>query len=186
MKKLLERSFSPAMAFLRSLFLAMAWTMIWTTAGLAPTRISAQDPIFSQFYAMPLQINPAFSGSAGAPRAGLAYRNQWTGFQSAYRTYAAYYEQSFDRLNSGIGFHLEGDNAGDGIFVTNRFSGAYAYRIKVNEQIARKQGSHDRAKLARMAHRLEAYGQKTPESLTLKIYHRNPLGLGTDIHCEPA
>ena len=79
----------------------------------------AQDPIFSQFYAMPLQINPGFAGSARAPRAGLAYRNQWTGFQSAYRTYAAYYEQSFDRLNSGIGFHVEGDNAGDGIFKTN-------------------------------------------------------------------
>jgi len=140
MKKLLERSFLPAIGFSRSMFIAAAWTMIWAAAGLTPTRVSAQDPIFSQFYAMPLQINPAFSGSAGAPRAGLAYRNQWTGFQNAYRTYAAYYEQSFDRLNSGIGFHLEGDNAGDGIYITNRFSGAYAYRLKVNNLIALKLG----------------------------------------------
>lgn len=109
------------------------------TAGVfSPTEAIAQDPIFSQFYAMPLQINPGFAGSARAPRAGLAYRNQWTGFQSAYRTYAAYYEQSFDRLNSGIGFHLEGDNAGDGIFKTNQFSAAYAYRLKVNDDIAVK------------------------------------------------
>ncbi len=105
-------------------------------AGMA----GAQDPIFSQFYAMPLQLNPGFAGTAAAPRAGIAYRNQWTGFNSAYRTYAAYYEQSFNRLNSGIGFHLEGDNAGDGIFKTNRFSAAYAYRLKVNDFIALKLG----------------------------------------------
>ena len=103
------------------------------TAGLFPTRAFAQDPIFSQFYAMPLQINPGFAGSALAPRAGLIYRNQWTGFNSAYRTYAVYYEQSLDRVNSGIGFHLEGDNAGDGIYKTNRFSAVYAYRLKVND-----------------------------------------------------
>lgn len=109
-------------------------------AGLFPSLAIAQDPIFSQFYAMPLQINPGFAGTALAPRAGLAYRNQWTGFQNAYRTYAAYYEQSFDRLNSGIGFHLEGDNAGDGIFKTNRFSAMYAYRLKVNDFIALKLG----------------------------------------------
>lgn len=109
-------------------------------AAFSPARVAAQDPIFSQFYAMPLQINPGFAGSALAPRAGLAYRNQWTGFGSAYRTYAAYYEQSFDRFNSGIGFHLEGDNAGDGIFTTNRFSAMYAYRLKVNDFIALKLG----------------------------------------------
>jgi len=105
-----------------------------------PTLALAQDPVFSQFYAMPLQLNPAFAGTAMAPRAGIAYRNQWTGFQSAYRTYGAYYEQSFDRLNSGIGFNLEGDNAGDGIFKTNRFSAVYAYRLKVNDFIALKIG----------------------------------------------
>jgi type IX secretion system PorP/SprF family membrane protein len=118
----------------------IATTVFLALMGLFPASAIAQDPIFSQFYAMPLQLNPAFAGSANAPRVGLAYRNQWTGFNSAYRTYAACYEQRFDRLNSGIGFNLEGDNAGDGIFITNRFSGAYAYRLKVNELISLKLG----------------------------------------------
>lgn len=104
------------------------------------TVASAQDPIFSQFYAMPLQLNPGFAGSANAPRAGVIYRNQWTGFGNAYRTYAAYYEQSLDKLNSGIGFYAEGDNAGDGIFKTSKFSATYAYRLKVNDELAIKLG----------------------------------------------
>ena len=101
---------------------------------------SAQDPIFSQFYAMPLQINPGFAGSAFAPRIGVAYRNQWTGFSNAYRSYAVFYEQSLDRLNSGIGFNLEGDNAGDGIYKTTRFSALYAYRLNINDDLALKLG----------------------------------------------
>jgi type IX secretion system PorP/SprF family membrane protein len=102
--------------------------------------VLAQDPIFSQFYAMPLQINPGFAGSANAPRVGIAYRNQWTGFNNAYRTYAAFYEQRLNRLNSGIGFYAEGDNAGDGIFKTLKFSATYAYRLQVTDDIALKLG----------------------------------------------
>ncbi|HND88644.1 MAG TPA: PorP/SprF family type IX secretion system membrane protein, partial [Saprospiraceae bacterium] len=107
---------------------------------LCSLQAGAQDPIFSQFYAAPLQINPGFAGSALAPRMGLIYRNQWTGFNNAYRTYAAFYEQSLDRLNSGLGFHVEGDDAGNGIYKTNRFSAIYAYRLKVAEKFAIKLG----------------------------------------------
>ena len=100
----------------------------------------AQDPIFSQFYAAPLQLNPAFAGSSYAPRAGAAYRNQWTGFNNAYRTYAVFYEQSLDRLNSGIGFNVEGDDAGNGILRSTRVSVVYAYRLKITDQLAVKIG----------------------------------------------
>lgn len=102
--------------------------------------LTAQDPIFSQYYAAPLQINPAFTGSGYAPRIGAAYRNQWTGFNNAYRTYAAYYDQNLDRLNSGIGFNLEGDDAGNGILRTMRFSALYAYRLKINDDLGVKIG----------------------------------------------
>lgn len=102
--------------------------------------VLAQDPIFSQFYAMPLQINPGFAGSSNAPRMGVAYRNQWSGFQNAYRTYAVFYEQSLDRLNSGIGFQVEGDNAGNGILRTTRFNANYAYRLGITDDVALKLG----------------------------------------------
>lgn len=111
--------------------------LLLTAAG----RLAAQDPLFSQFYAAPLQLNPAFAGSAFAPHAGVSYRFQWPGFDNAYRTYAAFYEQSLERLNSGIGFNLEGDNAGNGIYKTIRFSAIYAYQLRISDALAIKIGA---------------------------------------------
>ena len=102
--------------------------------------VQAQDPIFSQFYAMPLQINPGFAGSSFAPRVGMAYRNQWTGFSNAYRTYALFYEQQLDHFNSGVGFNLQGDNAGDGILRSTAASVNYAYRLSVDDGLTLKLG----------------------------------------------
>ena len=48
----------------------------------------AQDPVFSQFYATPMQLNPAFAGTTYAPRITLNYRNQWPSWPNAYTTYA--------------------------------------------------------------------------------------------------
>jgi Bacteroidetes-specific putative membrane protein len=90
---------------------------------------------------MPLQINPGFA--ALPPPEGRAGLSEPVDVPSkaTYRTSAVFYEQSFDRLNSGIGFHLESDNAGDGIFKTNRVSAMYSYRLKVNDFIALKLGA---------------------------------------------
>lgn len=100
----------------------------------------AQDPLFSQFFAAPLQLNPAFSGSAPAPRFGSTYRLQWPTVSAAYRTFAVFYEQRIDRWNSGIGFHLENDNAGDGIYRTTSFAANYAYQVNLTGHFALKLG----------------------------------------------
>ena len=101
--------------------------------------LAAQDPAYSQFYAAPLQLNPAFAGSAFAPRFGGIYRNQWPGL-NAYQTYGFFYEQNIDRLNSGFGIFLEGDNAGDGILKTSRAAASYAYNLRLSEGLMVKLG----------------------------------------------
>lgn len=103
-------------------------------AVLLGSKLCAQDPVFSQYYATPLQINPAFAGSAFAPRFGVGYRHQWQGLNRAYSTYTAFYEQRIERLNSGLGVHIEGDDAGNGILRSTRFSAHYAYRVMINSQ----------------------------------------------------
>src|SRR6185295_17434324 len=66
------------------------------TAGLGD--LLAQDPEFTQFYANPLYLNPAFAGTARCPRICLNYRNQWPGISGTYVTYSASYDQHFDAI----------------------------------------------------------------------------------------
>ncbi len=100
-----------------------------------------QDAIFSQFHAVPVRMNPAFAGSAFAPRAAVAYRNQWPGFGTAYQSYTAYYEQQIEQYNSGIGLSFEGDNAGQGMRRTTAVSALYSYRVAVNREVDLKFGA---------------------------------------------
>ncbi len=49
--------------------------------------MKAQDPHFSQFFASPLTLNPAFTGKFdGTVRIAGNYRNQWPAFNNVYTT----------------------------------------------------------------------------------------------------
>ncbi|MEZ4982401.1 MAG: type IX secretion system membrane protein PorP/SprF [Saprospiraceae bacterium] len=100
---------------------------------LGSSEILAQDPVFSQFYAAPLQLNPAFAGNSLAPRISLNYRNQWPSLTGGYVTYAASYEQLFEPLNSGLGLMVQADDAGDGTYKSTNFGLSYAYRLNFGE-----------------------------------------------------
>lgn len=95
-----------------------------------PNSVKAQDPVFSQFYASPLQLNPALTGSADAPVFHLNYRNQWPSIANAYNTYALSYNQLFPKLNSGFGINLMGDIAGAGIYSATQVGISYAYQLQ--------------------------------------------------------
>jgi type IX secretion system PorP/SprF family membrane protein len=95
--------------------------------------VFSQDPVFSQFYAAPLHLNPAFAGVTYAPRVTLNYRNQWPSWPNAYVTYAVAYEQPLEALNSGLGFTAMADNAGDGIYRTLRLNGVYGYQVRLKD-----------------------------------------------------
>lgn len=100
----------------------------------------AQDQVFSQFYAAPLQMNPAMVGNTYAPRLSLNYRNQWPAFNQAYVSYAAAYDQYFEKANSSIGFFALSDVAGNGIYKTNQASLFYAYNLKLADEFYLKGG----------------------------------------------
>ncbi|MEN0004691.1 MAG: PorP/SprF family type IX secretion system membrane protein, partial [Bacteroidota bacterium] len=94
----------------------------------------AQDPVFSQFYAAPLQFNPAFAGTTLAPRINLNYRNQWMAVdQQGYQTFAASYEQSIERLNSGFGITIMADDAASGTYKTNFVNLVYGYKLRIQD-----------------------------------------------------
>jgi len=104
----------------------------------------AQDPIFSQFYNAPLQLNPAFAGISTDPVVAINYRDQGPGLVSrfgfpngAFTTYSASFDRYFPDANSGVGLMIISDKAGEGttggsLLSHVGVSGFYSYNLKVN------------------------------------------------------
>lgn len=101
----------------------------------------AQDPHFSQFYANPMYLNPAFAGSAGGARIAMNWRYQWPSAAGGdFMTYSASYDQHFDGLGGGIGGQVMYDRAGDGNLATTNAMIAYSYQLNVNDVLSVKAG----------------------------------------------
>ena len=97
---------------------------------LAGRQATGQDMHFSQFYANPIYLNPAFAGASKCPKLNLNYRNQYP-VQGVYETYSASYDQYVPALNGGLGLLVLRDDAGDGAFTTTRVSGVYSLHLQV-------------------------------------------------------
>jgi type IX secretion system PorP/SprF family membrane protein len=99
----------------------------------------AQDPQFSQFYANPLYLNPAFAGSTKCPRVQMNYRNQWPGVGS-FVTNSFSFDQHIDLINGGVGILATNDRAGENTLNTTNISGIYSYELKVSREFTLKAG----------------------------------------------
>ena len=81
------------------------------------TAAEAQDPRFSQFYAAPMHVNPAFTGVfEGSWRVGMNYRDQWSSvLDEPYRTVGASYDMRLNVVGNdyfNFGFNFISDQAG--------------------------------------------------------------------------
>lgn len=93
----------------------------------------AQDFHYSQFYAAPLYLNPALTGSTELSRVGLNYRKQWPGLDHDFNAYSAYFDHySFD-LRSGFGLALNSFQETNMKVNTTDISAFYAYNLQLAE-----------------------------------------------------
>ncbi|HNP48430.1 MAG TPA: type IX secretion system membrane protein PorP/SprF [Bacteroidia bacterium] len=102
--------------------------------------VLAQDPEFTQFYANPLYLNPAFAGTARCPRLALNYRNQWPALTGTFVTYTASYDQHVEALGGGVGLLVLNDKAGEATLTTTTVSGIYSYQLNVTREFSVKFG----------------------------------------------
>ncbi|MCA6363185.1 MAG: type IX secretion system membrane protein PorP/SprF [Bacteroidetes bacterium] len=109
------------------------------SAGLL-NEVRAQDPQFTQFYANPLYLNPAFAGTARCPRICINYRNQWPAISGTFVTYSASYDQHIDGIAGGLGLLVTNDRAGQGTLNTTNVSGIYSYQLNVTREFSMKLG----------------------------------------------
>ena len=95
---------------------------------------NAQDPTFTQFYANPLYLNPAFAGSNGCPRFAMNYRNEWPQLTGNYVTYSASYDQYFKNITGGFGVLATHDQQGQGTIKTSMLGLIYSYHASLNRK----------------------------------------------------
>ena len=97
-------------------------------------KASCQDVQYSQYYANPLYLNPAFSGSTTMHRLVVNHRLQWPNLPKAFANYSASYDYNATGLNSGFGLLLNSDVAGSASLRSNLISFNYAYNIQLQDK----------------------------------------------------
>ncbi len=100
----------------------------------------AQDVQFSQFYAAPLYLNPAFTGSTERGRAGLNFRRQWPALNHSFTTVSAFSDYHLNNLNSGIGFILNQHKEDFLGFQSTEVGLLYAYKLKLTDALVLRAG----------------------------------------------
>jgi len=125
---------TPAYMMSKPKFLAAMLTFFCTL--ILVNEADAQDPIFSQFYANPLYLNPAMAGTQKCPRGILNYRNQWPALSGNFVTTSASYDQYVDAVSGGLGFYVMNDNAGRGTLNSFSINAIYSYQLTITDKVS--------------------------------------------------
>lgn len=111
------------------LTISFLFLFLWISKDL-----NAQDPVYSQFTAVPLHLNPAFTGLSPTTKIGFIYRYEWPVWPDAYRSFSVNFEQPIPDLNSGIGISMTSDESGGGIFRMQQGMITYSYEVYLNRE----------------------------------------------------
>lgn len=95
---------------------------------------------FSQFYAAPTYLNPAFTGADVCSRVAVNYREQWIGIPGGFSTYQVSVDHALPRYKGGIGLQLFNDKTAFGGLTSTQISGLYAYETRINKRMMGRAG----------------------------------------------
>jgi len=118
------------------LFLALGG---WLGAGLW-SDVKAQDPHFSQFFASPLYLNPALTGTCDDGRFLFNYRTQWANLPGEFVTTTVSYDHPFPKKQSNLGAMAMLDRAGSAGVQSASFAATYAYNLILADNLALRFG----------------------------------------------
>ena len=114
--------------------------LLFITISLGLSQVQAQDPRFSQFFASPLTLNPAFTGLFdGNLRVAGNYRNQWPTINRAFTTTTVGVDfpiltgrlPEIDRL--AVGINAFADQQADGVLKNTYYSFSTAFHKGIDE-----------------------------------------------------
>jgi type IX secretion system PorP/SprF family membrane protein len=113
---------------------------LWLPIIMLAGSLKAQDPHFSQFFASPLTLNPAFTGLFdGDFRMAGNFRSQWPTINNAFRTATASIDMAVltkqlpENDRWGVGFLGLNDRSANGILKNSHYSFSTAYHKGLDE-----------------------------------------------------
>ena len=118
----------------KQIWLAFVFVLLLQQIG------KAQDPQFSQFYAAPMYLNPAFTGNTEQARLAANYRKQWLKVPGAFTSYIFSYDQFLRKYKSGVGLMFINDNAGSGALRFKSIGGLYSYVFHITRSVGVRVG----------------------------------------------
>ena len=116
-----------------------SYAILSSLVCLSISNTYSQDAEFTQFYASPIFLNPAFAGTHMCPRLTLNHRNQWPSVPATFITNSFSYDQYVDVIHGGLGLMIVNDRMANTL-QNNRISGAYSYQIKLSRKFSIRLG----------------------------------------------
>lgn len=105
--------------------------LIFNLLGI--TTAQAQDAHFSQFYAAPLYLNPAYTGATQRNRIVLNTRNQWPQVTGGMITTAASFDGYLAKNKTGLGISMVRDFVSSNGLSNTGLTGSYAYHLSLSK-----------------------------------------------------
>ncbi len=103
---------------------------------LVASQLNGQDVEFSQYYANPLYLNPAFAGSDDYTRVSLNYKTILPTSFGDYSTYSASIDKYYDDLSGGVGFQIMNDRQAQGAINDLSLNLIYSYHTRLKKRWA--------------------------------------------------
>ncbi|MFN6945228.1 MAG: PorP/SprF family type IX secretion system membrane protein, partial [Cytophagaceae bacterium] len=100
----------------------------------------SQDVQFSQFYNVPLHLNPGFAGSSHQTRGTIHHRFQWPTLDARYTTSMASVDTYFPEYKSGVGLMVLQDYQGGNEFSSTDVVLQYSYEVHISSNITFRPG----------------------------------------------
>lgn len=102
--------------------------------------LKGQDIQYSQYFANPLYLNPAFTGAIPNHRLTVNHRIQWPELPKAFTNYSVSYDYNAENLNSGFGLLINADRAGSANLRYTSAAFNYSYTVNFNRKLIFKPG----------------------------------------------
>lgn len=108
--------------------LIVLWLFFYTLG------VSAQDPVFTQYFMVPQVLNPGFTGMLETTNVGLLHRTQWPNLDLRIDSDFVYGYTWQKDLNSGFGINLLSQRETYSDYKFFEGSVAYAYRVVLTDE----------------------------------------------------